>query len=229
MLGTGTGCLFFCREQALFFCTIAVPKLHIRCTSLSNSTVIAMLYFSLRILFFSSGKTVGEKSVFNNFNALMGLSCYLLPWSFAMYPATFQCPHGLELLLHCEIPWFMKMIVSMPSRAWVVTRGFLEIQTLLCRFNALTGLSCYWTWSHPELWAGCFNALTGLSCYQVKCMFLIKQKCFNALTGLSCYQLFGCTRISLCRFNALTGLSCYSKNVQYFKFFMILFMHTCYL
>ena len=30
-------------------------------------------------------------------------------------------------------------------------------------------------------------------------------------------------------FNALTGLSCYGKNVQYFKFFMILFMHTCYL
>ena len=31
------------------------------------------------------------------------------------------------------------------------------------------------------------------------------------------------------RFNALMGLSCYCKNVQYFKFFMILFMHTYYL
>ena len=30
-------------------------------------------------------------------------------------------------------------------------------------------------------------------------------------------------------FNALMGLSCYCKNVQYFKFFMILFMHPCYL
>ena len=30
-------------------------------------------------------------------------------------------------------------------------------------------------------------------------------------------------------FNALMGLSCYGKNVQYFKFFMILFMHPCYL
>ena len=29
-------------------------------------------------------------------------------------------------------------------------------------------------------------------------------------------------------FNALMGLSCYGKNVQYFKFFMILFMHPCY-
>lgn len=35
--------------------------------------------------------------------------------------------------------------------------------------------------------------------------------------------------VILKRFNALSGLSCYSKNVQYFKFFMMLFMHTCYL
>ena len=91
--------IFFCREQALFFCTIAVPKLHIRCTSLSNSTVIAMLYFLLRILFFSSGKTVGEKSVFNNFNALTGLSCYICAPDFSFYDSMpFQCPHGLELL-----------------------------------------------------------------------------------------------------------------------------------
>lgn len=44
--------------------SIAVLKLHIRCTSLSNSAVIAILYFLLNTFFFSSGNTDGEKSVF---------------------------------------------------------------------------------------------------------------------------------------------------------------------
>ena len=165
MLGTGTGCLFFCREQALFFCTIAVPKLHIRCTSLSNSTVIAMLYFLLRILFFSSGKTVGEKSVFNNFNALMGLSCYT--WFFGNSNAimSFQCPHGLELLLIVEVKGTARIDVSMPSRAWVVTvkHSDLEGENMFQCPHGLELLRTNFS-NHYNSFSG-FNALMGLSCY----------------------------------------------------------------
>lgn len=46
---------------------------------------------------------------------------------------------------------------------------------------------------------------------------------FNALTGLSCYSKAVKRRSEGYCFNDLTGLSCYGKNVQYFKFFMILF------
>ena len=119
------------------------------------------------------------------------------------------------------------------------------------RFNALTGLSCYQT-PCAAWWTNmCFNALTGLSCYahlvRLECcrwMFqcphglellprpgpvLQPLYCFNALTGLSCYIFTPAREQQTWRFNALTGLSCYGKNTQYFKFFMILFMHTCYL
>ena len=143
------------------------------------------------------------------FNALTGLSCYRnaktayeTTWTFQCphglellrrdhggqntLHTLFQCPHGLELLHHADWIWHSAgYIVSMPSRAWVVT---LEI-------------------SHWQDVTACFNALTGLSCYVI---------------GV------GRPAASI-SFNALTGLSCYSKNVQYFKFFMILFMHTCYL
>ena len=51
----------------------------------------------------------------------------------------------------------------------------------------------------------------------------------NALSGLSCYMYLIIVKESDIRVNALSGLSCYGKNVQYFKFFMMLFMHTCYL
>lgn len=74
-------------------------------------------------------------------------------------------------------------------------------------FNALMGLSCYWAWSIADGSNRCFNALTGLSCYSEHAIFV------EMGTG----------------FNALSGLSCYGKNAQYFKFFMILFIHTCYL
>ena len=52
---------------------------------------------------------------------------------------------------------------------------------------------------------------------------------FNALSGLSCYVMQDAPTLMVLSFNALSGLSCYGKNAQYFKFFMILFMHTCYL
>ena len=77
----------------------------------------------------------------------------------------FQCPHGLELLLPSTFPCtifgcFNALTglscypigvkndlstdrVSMPSRAWVVTRIGYTGKIQLRRFNALTGLSCY--------------------------------------------------------------------------------------
>ena len=79
----------------------------------------------------------------SRFNALTGLSCYSTKWVDALNNNTFQCPHGLELL-RVENPTFApalpfqcphglellhrgenarvaSLIVSMPSRAWVVT------------------------------------------------------------------------------------------------------------
>ena len=52
---------------------------------------------------------------------------------------------------------------------------------------------------------------------------------FNALSGLSWYSTEWENVRRVRSFNALSGLSCYGKNAQYFKFFMILFIHTCYL
>ena len=58
-----------------------------------------------------------------SFNALMGLSCYVESGKQAVQQSTFQCPHGLELLL----------LLQMQRR--------LEMDC----FNALMGLSCYLT------------------------------------------------------------------------------------
>ena len=69
----------------------------------------------------------------------------------------------------------------------------------------------------------CFNALSGLSCYTVQSLASAQCISFNALTGLSCYERVRIGHAENNGFNALTGLSCYGKNVQYFKFFMILF------
>ena len=101
-------------------------------------------------------------------------------------------------------------VVSMPSRAWVVT-----INTLICMvqrgsFNALTGLSCY---------EGAGNGIFRRCCVSMPSRAWVVTKrtqadnavteCFNALTGLSCYVLLPWFYFSLRCFNALTGLSCY--------------------
>ena len=135
----------------------------------------------------------------------------------------FQCPHGLELLQILPTLIFARMC-----------------------FNALSGLSCYTVQSLASAQCISFNALTGLSCYERVRIGHAENNGFNALTGLSCYGMLdfiqnifsgvsmpsrawvvtpaGITVRQGCRsFNALTGLSCYGKNVQYFKFFMILF------
>ena len=112
----------------------------------------------------------------------------------------FQCPHGLELLQILPTLIFARMC-----------------------FNALSGLSCYTVQSLASAQCISFNALTGLSCYERVRIGHAENNGFNALTGLSCYFVIVSLSLYQICFNALTGLSCYGKNVQYFKFFMILF------
>ena len=61
------------------------------------------------------------------FNALMGLSCYVWYTFGTNGRKMFQCPHGLELLL--AIVRFVAIVksVSMPSWAWVVTARMSNI------------------------------------------------------------------------------------------------------
>ena len=167
--------------------------------------------------------------VINRFNALSGLSCYACGWDSGRGIKAFQCPLGLELLQKMGATTKFTATVSMPSRAWVVTIPRRPLHLPVLRFNALSGLSCY----APALVLADeptgFNALSGLSCYAKSIYSIRPYSRFNALSGLSCYCMWVWSTNHHQRFNALSGLSCYGKNVQYFKFFMMLFMHTCYL
>ena len=143
----------------------------------------------------------------------------------------FQCPHGLELLPYQMFSVGLEANVSMPSRAWVVTVWPGEACGYAFTFQCPHGLELLLEVSAIMVISlVCFNALTGLSCYYFGSSF--SAVCFNVsmpsrawvVTAILIHLRTG----SKC-FNALTGLSCYRKNVQYFKFFMILFMHPCYL
>ena len=74
-----------------------------------------------------------------------------------------------------------------------------------------------------------FNALSGLSCYGIQDAAYCRTWTFQCPHGLKLLLERAHAEMVELRFNALMGLSCYGKNLQYFKFFMILFMHTCYL
>ena len=65
-----------------------------------------------------------ERSV-DSFNALTGLSCYSMSPSAFPYHIEFQCPHGLELLQYTDRSASLYQHVSMPSRAWVVTKRLI--------------------------------------------------------------------------------------------------------
>ena len=141
----------------------------------------------------------------------------------------FQCPHGLELLRY--------------------TRNQNSNNKSV---NALMGLSCYNDSNiDNDEWNVC-QCPHGLELLRDKdwrekrtqtvsmpsWAWVVTQRkhhvpelerSFNALMGLSCYAIAPRSGRTATGFNALMGLSCYGKNVQYFKFFMILFMHPCYL
>ena len=119
----------------------------------------------------------------------------------------FQCPHGLELLLKLQLRLSLEMLSQCPNGIELLQEapsanpnGFM--------FQCPNGLELLrYVLDQQELMRTGFNALTGLSCYLQESTLSGKISCFNALMGLSCYR----------------------KNVQYFKFFMILFMYPCYL
>ena len=99
----------------------------------------------------------------------------------------FQCPLGLELLLHDLAFCWDENVVSMPSRAWVVTLASLIWLSSLQSFNALSGLSCYRTSVRWRTKWSCFNALSGLYLISTKLRRLeqiIWKDCVNALSGL---------------------------------------------
>ena len=142
----------------------------------------------------------------------------------------FQCPHGLELLLIVEVKGTARIDVSMPSRAWVVTFMLFEPHkrvipvSMPSRAWVVTVIGSHlvfadWVSMPSRAWV---VTITDFKTSMVSDVSMPSRAW--VVTSWAIYELY----CSLC-FNALTGLSCYSKNVQYFKFFMILFMHTCYL
>ena len=66
----------------------------------------------------------------------------ILSWLKPILPM-FQCPHELELLHGKRKDCKPVYGVSMPSRAWIVTRQKERLQARVRRFNALTSLNCY--------------------------------------------------------------------------------------
>ena len=52
----------------------------------------------------------------------------------------FQCPHGLELLPAHNSGWFHVQLVSMPSRAWVVTARMSNILNFLWYFLCIPAI-----------------------------------------------------------------------------------------
>ena len=151
----------------------------------------------------------------------------------------FQCPLGLELLLHDLAFCWDENVVSMPSRAWVVTLASLIWLSSLQSFNALSGLSCYPTFQAVATLVGSFNALSGLSCYGLEMHHIFGGTAFQCPLGLELLPhrtllvtngevvsmpsrawvvTFFHSIVStsnLC-FNALSGLSCYIH-----KYFMV--------
>ena len=75
-------------------------------------------------------------------------------------------------------------LVSMPSRAWVVTLLTDVVQVQLFRFNALSGLSCYYGFQFEEDISTRFNALSGLSCYVESGKQVVQQSTFQCPLGL---------------------------------------------
>ena len=82
-----------------------------------------------------------ESLTIGGFNALTGLSCYvILTLEGVKWVRTFQCPHGLELLHILRISIFGLTCVSMPSRAWVVTARMSNILNFLWYFLCIPAI-----------------------------------------------------------------------------------------
>ena len=187
----------------------------------------------------------------DGFNALMGLSCYHYDNYLDTLEGKFQCPHGLELLRLRRWWLGLEQKVSMPSWAWVVTASPCIRSSTIHSFQCPHGLELLrafhwwkayvtkvsmpsWAWvvtkihMHHSL-KNMFQCPHGLE------LLLVEPTQINPLGEVSMpswawvVTLWRRWYLEIKGFNALMGLSCYGKNVQYFKFFMILFMHPCYL
>ena len=144
--------------------------------------------------------------------------------------ASFQCPHGLELLLSSTTQTTAVALFQCPHGLELLHNNSTSkiMDKLFQCPHGLELLPCSDSFSkgYPQ----CFNALTGLSCYSLPHRRSRALKSFQCPHGLELLRWNApSSRSCIWCFNALTGLSCYGKNTQYFKFFMILFMHTCYL
>ena len=106
------------------------------------------------------------------FNALSGLSCY-------------------SYIFWCRV----RVDVSMPSRAWVVTVTSLGSTNAFAKFQCPLGLELLQLIAHwTVLFLLCFNALSGLSCYIFILQIHFSNGLFQCPLGLELLQLFWLTR-----------------------------------
>ena len=119
----------------------------------------------------------------------MDSSCYQYFLEKAMPEIVrFQCPHRLELLRQSLTSVGLRYSVSMPSRAWVVTRNYgLEVvETIVFQCPHGLELLLYALRNNTALLLfQCPHGLELLQFFDHLIQFLIS---FNALTGLSCYH-----------------------------------------
>ena len=165
----------------------------------------------------------------SSFNALMGLSCYARLDKANIQQGCFNALMGLSCYRFNIRKHELLESVSMPSWAWVVTgNGSKDMKgyTFQCPhgLELLRPATC-----NLIAMRICFNALMGLSCYDgmqvIVNSYVVSMPSWAWVVTFLGYSVYA----DGTSFNALMGLSCYCKNVQYFKFFMILFMHPCYL
>ena len=141
------------------------------------------------------------------FQCPLGLELLRLSIIRFLITTMFQCPLGLELLPLSTVIVLKTVEFQCPLGLELLLK-FVPAHTLPPMFQCPLGLELlrkFWKLFHKIFK---FQCPLGLE--------LLRYKCHRAKDQGIC-------------FNALSGLSCYGKNVQYFKFFMMLFMHTCYL
>ena len=108
---------------------------------------------------------------------------------------------------------FLIFLVSMPSRAWVVTALMCSFRLRIYRFNALTGLSCYSCGIAKADIAPVFQCPHGLELllgYRDSAHTTRRVSMPSRAWVVTGSTLRTCSS-SHSRFNALTGLSCYQE------------------
>ena len=101
----------------------------------------------------------------------------------------FQCPHGLELLLSLHPATFKAVTFQCPLGLELLLKIIVNGGDIV-RFNALSGLSCYFMiWLSAEM-KTLFQCPLGLELLRHPFRLVTQQqRGFNALSGLSCYYI----------------------------------------